>query len=151
MEVMAGRHRIAAARKLGWEEIEAREFDGDKDHARLWEIAENLHRADLTALERSEMIAEWVRLTGRGVPPTRRKLPQVGDVSGGRGTGQRTSELNFAKIGEVKADRFTADTAAKTGRSERDAQRTGQTSRPRGLGGAAQRPALDESSSSIRL
>jgi hypothetical protein len=29
----------------------------------LWEIAENLHRADLTVLERSEHVAEWVRLT----------------------------------------------------------------------------------------
>ena len=31
--------------------------------ARLREIAENLHRAELTALERAEHIAEWVRLT----------------------------------------------------------------------------------------
>jgi hypothetical protein len=31
--------------------------------AQLWEIAENLHRADLKPMERSEHIAEWVRLT----------------------------------------------------------------------------------------
>ena len=31
--------------------------------ARLWEIAENLHRADLTALERDRELAEWIRLT----------------------------------------------------------------------------------------
>jgi hypothetical protein len=30
---------------------------------RLWEIAENLHRAELTKLERDENIAEWIRLT----------------------------------------------------------------------------------------
>jgi hypothetical protein len=49
-------------------------------YARLWEISENLHRADLTALERAEQIAEWVKLTGE-------KLGQVAPVSakGGRG------------------------------------------------------------------
>ena len=30
--------------------------------AKLWEIAENLHRAELTVQERSEHVAEWVRL-----------------------------------------------------------------------------------------
>ena len=30
---------------------------------RLWEISENLDRAELSALERAEQIAEWVRLT----------------------------------------------------------------------------------------
>jgi hypothetical protein len=38
-------------------------FKDDEDNARLWGITENLHRADLTALERSGHIAEWVRLT----------------------------------------------------------------------------------------
>jgi hypothetical protein len=32
---------------------------------RLWEIAENLHLADLTVLGRAAHIAEWVRLAGR--------------------------------------------------------------------------------------
>jgi phage replication-related protein YjqB (UPF0714/DUF867 family) len=42
--------------------------------------AENLHRAELTKLERDEHIAEWVKLTGE-------KLGQVVQVSakGGRG------------------------------------------------------------------
>lgn len=31
--------------------------------ARKWEISENLHRADLTKLERDEQAAEWIRLT----------------------------------------------------------------------------------------
>ena len=38
-------------------------FDGDERDARLWEISENLHRAELTVLERSEHVAEWVRIT----------------------------------------------------------------------------------------
>lgn len=35
--------------------------------ARLWEIAENLHRADLSDDERRKHIAEWVRLTAEKV------------------------------------------------------------------------------------
>ena len=31
---------------------------------RLIEISENLHRAELTALERDKLVAEWVELTG---------------------------------------------------------------------------------------
>jgi hypothetical protein len=31
--------------------------------ARLWEISENLHRAELSALERAEHVDEWMTLT----------------------------------------------------------------------------------------
>ncbi len=31
----------------------------------MWEIAENLHRAELTALERDEHVAEWIALADR--------------------------------------------------------------------------------------
>lgn len=61
--LVTGAHRLAAAKKLGWEKIECFVFDGDDEiDAQLWEIAENLHRAELSTLERSEQIAEWVRL-----------------------------------------------------------------------------------------
>ena len=40
--------------------------DGYSD-ARLWEIAENLHRSELTVTERAEHIAEWVRLIAEKV------------------------------------------------------------------------------------
>ena len=49
--------------------------------AELWEIAENLHRAELTALERSEQVARWIELTA-----VKQKLAQPEPVSkGGRG------------------------------------------------------------------
>jgi ParB family chromosome partitioning protein len=64
--LICGLHRLEAARLLGWEEIECFVTkDEDDDHARMWEIAENLHRAELTALERAEHVAEWVSLTDR--------------------------------------------------------------------------------------
>jgi ParB-like chromosome segregation protein Spo0J len=76
--LVAGRHRLEAARLLGWEEIECTEIEVSDLDARLWEISENLHRADLTVQERSDQIAEWVRLTEE-------KRGEVRQVSGGRG------------------------------------------------------------------
>ena len=76
--LVAGAHRLAAAKKLGWQWIECFHIDGDETDARMVEIAENLHRAELTALERDEQIAEWARLVEE-------KGAQVAQVSGGRG------------------------------------------------------------------
>jgi ParB-like chromosome segregation protein Spo0J len=65
--LIAGNHRIEAAKKLGWEYIDARIVDCSDTEARLMEIAENLHRAELTVGERADQIAEWVRLTAPSV------------------------------------------------------------------------------------
>ncbi len=37
-------------------------FDGSDIKAQLWEISENLHRAELTTLEYGEQVARWVEL-----------------------------------------------------------------------------------------
>jgi hypothetical protein len=64
--LISGAHRLAAAKKLGWGKIECVVYrDESEDTARLWEIAENLHRAELTATERAENIAEWIAITER--------------------------------------------------------------------------------------
>lgn len=62
--LVAGAHRLAAVKSLGWDHIDCYVFEDDSEiDARLWEIAENLCRAELTKLEESEQIAEWIRLT----------------------------------------------------------------------------------------
>jgi ParB-like chromosome segregation protein Spo0J len=61
--LVAGLHRLKAAEHLGWEKIDAIYLEGDERDARLWEISENLHRADLSAVERAEHIDEWRQLT----------------------------------------------------------------------------------------
>jgi ParB/RepB/Spo0J family partition protein len=63
--LIAGRHRLEACKKLGREHIMASIVSMTNDEARLWEIAENLHRAELSKLERDEQVAEWIKITER--------------------------------------------------------------------------------------
>jgi ParB family chromosome partitioning protein len=60
--LVAGRHRLEAVRKLGLDRISAQVVKMTDDEARMWEISENLHRAELTALERAEQISEYAAL-----------------------------------------------------------------------------------------
>lgn len=60
--LVAGLHRVEACRRLGLEVIDCWKFHGDETDARLWEIAENLHRAELTVQERADHVAAWVKL-----------------------------------------------------------------------------------------
>lgn len=74
--LVAGRHRMEACRRNGEDTIPATIVRMDKIDAEMWEISENLHRADLTVLERDTQVARWIELT---------KLRQADAVSGGRG------------------------------------------------------------------
>jgi hypothetical protein len=84
--LVSGRHRLEACIALGLDEIPVVAETGSELEARLWEIAENLHRAELTALERAEHISLWIRLRGergegRSHDQADDKLGQVGPVS----------------------------------------------------------------------
>jgi ParB/RepB/Spo0J family partition protein len=84
--LLTGRHRLEAARRLGWEEIECFvHYEGNEIEGELWEIAENLHRAELTALERDEQLARWIQLTNekQGVSGQSAQKPQGGRPEGG--------------------------------------------------------------------
>lgn len=54
--LLAGWHRLEAARRLGWETIEANVFEGNDLECELVEIDENLMNNDLTVLEQGEHI-----------------------------------------------------------------------------------------------
>lgn len=60
--LVAGAHRLAAAKLLGWEKIDCIEIEGDEIAAELWEIAENLHRCDLTKDQRDQHIRRYAEL-----------------------------------------------------------------------------------------
>ena len=51
-----------AAKRLGWSHIDCIEVDDDAIKAELWEIAENLHRLDLTKEQRDEHIRRYAEL-----------------------------------------------------------------------------------------
>jgi ParB family chromosome partitioning protein len=62
-ELVAGLHRLQAANALGHPTIACTIISGSKTEARRWQIAENLHRAELTALQRAQQVKEWIDLT----------------------------------------------------------------------------------------
>lgn len=55
-QIVAGHHRVAAARALGWTEIDAIVDTAEHLQAELMEIDENLCRAELTASQRAQAI-----------------------------------------------------------------------------------------------
>ena len=55
--LIAGLHRLEAAKKLGWTEVECRISDMDALHTELAEIDENVIRTGLSDLELSELLA----------------------------------------------------------------------------------------------
>jgi len=62
--LIAGWHRLEAAKLLGWDEIKAELFDGNEIECELAEIDENLMRNDLTVLEQGEHLARRQELIG---------------------------------------------------------------------------------------
>jgi len=107
-ELIAGNRRLEAAHQLGWKAIRAEVLDGlDADSRALVEIDENLKRDDLSKSERAAHIAGRKEIYERLHPETR-----VG------ATGRKGRKICDDKT----TDRFTKDTAAKTGRSERSVQ-----------------------------
>ena len=89
--LVAGAHRLEAAKRLGWDKIDCFVLNCTEDEAEMWEISENLHRAELTVLQRSEQIARWAGLA--------EKVYQVG-TPGGRqpkegGVRKAARELNI--------------------------------------------------------
>lgn len=101
--LVAGRHRLEAAKKLGWEEIDCIFTDLDGFERELWEIDENLVRADLSTEEKREHLKQRKVIWER-----REKQNQVA---------HRAPDGTFAK-GNKKEKGFAADTAEKTGMSK---------------------------------
>jgi uncharacterized ParB-like nuclease family protein len=128
--LVAGRHRLEAMKVLGHENIFARVVNFDDIEARLWSISENLHRAELTVVQRSEQVAEFAELIKHRRPPglvqaapdrtgevsaqlthPEAKPVQVAHVSGGRGN-EGGDSLAARKLGISREDVHRAQTVA---------------------------------------
>ena len=97
--VVTGNHRVAAARALGWEEIEAFIIaDDDRLENELREIDENLCRAELTPAQRAYAIKRRKEIWEARNPQGGKTVPTLGGDQ---------------KIG------FAADTAEATGQTKR--------------------------------
>lgn len=107
-QLIVGGHRVAGAKALEWDTIEAVVLDISADEARMREIDENLYRAELTALDRAVFLAEKKRLYEKLHPETRHG-------------GDRKSE-QVAIFGDL-APRFSAEACDRLGMSERTLQR----------------------------
>ncbi len=66
-ELIAGRRRLEAARRLGWKNIEAHIVDSGSELNELeMEIDENLHRRNLSAVELAEGMSRLEKLKNPG-------------------------------------------------------------------------------------
>jgi hypothetical protein len=75
-------------------------------YARLWEISENLHRAELSVGERADQIAEWIRLT------TEVQSAQVGPNESRRADGRGHRPAGGISRRRSRAWRHTSGSAA---------------------------------------
>lgn len=88
--LLAGAHRLAAAERLGWDEIEAKVWtDVTDDWARLIEIDDNLAGAEMNALDTAVFLATRKVVYERLHPETRADA-----FKGNRHTGSLAAELS---------------------------------------------------------
>ena len=111
LELMAGAHRLEAARRMGWETIPAAVWDCTDDWAELMEIDDNAAQQDLTALDTAVFLAKRKRIYEKLHPETK-----AGAFKGNRHTGSLVADT-------MSATSFAKVTAEKFGVSERQVRR----------------------------
>ncbi|HET8702136.1 MAG TPA: ParB N-terminal domain-containing protein [Nitrococcus sp.] len=111
-QIIAGQHRYEACRQLGWTEVDCVITEDDDNHAALWEIDENLMRAELSPADRARLTAQRKWYYEQLHP----------EAAAGAVRARAANEKMGRDVGAKFAPTFTADTAAKTGKSERTVQ-----------------------------
>jgi ParB family chromosome partitioning protein len=110
-ELIAGYHRLVAAQRLGWAEIDVVVFELEDTKRRLATLDENLMRRKLPALEHSEALHERKRLYESLHPETKQHR------AGGVGKAAKSATALSAV-----AQTFVADTSARMNVSRRTIQ-----------------------------
>jgi len=122
--LIAGGHRLEAAKRLGWDEIEAKVWaDVTDDWSRLMEIDDNIAGAELNPLDTALFLAERKRVYERLHPETK----QGGD----RKSVGFQNQTDTMSVGS-----FAAATAEKFGMTDRHVRRliaAGSTLDPRDI------------------
>ena len=104
-QLITGWHRLQAAIELGSQLVPVRIETGSETDALLWEISENLHRAELSGLERDEHINRWRELTLEKVGET---PPPGGQQPDDKGYRKTARELGVDKKAVREAEKIAA-------------------------------------------
>ncbi len=111
LELVAGRHRVQAAIDLGWNRIDTIDAKGMTDIDRqLWEIDENLMRAELAPAEHADHLTRREKLWEARKNLGGKSFPTKGD--------ENTVQTLDSIKGPGRPKGFAADTAEKTGTSK---------------------------------
>jgi ParB family transcriptional regulator, chromosome partitioning protein len=99
--LIAGAHRLEAARQLGWTEIEAKVWtDVSDDWSRLMEIDDNLAGAEMGPLDTAVFLAERKRVYERLHPETKQ------GVAGALARHSATDIMSVASFAVTTAEKF---------------------------------------------
>lgn len=126
LHLVAGRHRLAAAVKLGWEEIPCIFVSLSERRRRIWEIDENLYRNELSTEEMREHLRERKRLWEEEQKESGKSLPTFEKPLSGRGhrgfaaeTAESTG-LSKRRINQLLSEPTVKERAVPVDRSEPD-------------------------------
>lgn len=100
LRLMAGGHRVEAARTMGWDDIRADIWDCTDDWAELMELDDNIAGADLTPLDTAIFLADRKRLYEKLHPETKRGL------AGATARWNATGTLPVASFVTATAEKF---------------------------------------------
>lgn len=119
--LIAGLHRLEAAKRLGWTEIECCVIETDALHAELAEIDENYVRANLTVLESSKIMLRRKEIYETLHPETRAGTAQGEGMK--RAAADNSADLADKMSASPPAKPFAEDTADKLGVDARTVRR----------------------------
>ena len=115
--LIAGLHRLTACKLLNWTEIQANIMELDIINSELAEIDENLIRCELHYIDRAEMLKRRQEIYEELYPEAKaEEKRKIGIKNLKQFTGAETVS---APVAELETESFTADTAKKTGLSDR--------------------------------
>ncbi len=101
--LIVGGHRCAAAETIGWEELDALVVQADGAEAQMMEIAENLYRNELSALDRAIFVMKyrelWEAQHGKINPNGGRPEKQCNDCTDIFASGRELSEQVQERLG----------------------------------------------------
>ncbi|PTW99139.1 ParB/RepB/Spo0J family partition protein [Pararhodobacter aggregans] len=101
LALIAGGHRLEAAKRLGWAEIEAKVWtDVTDDWSRLMEIDDNIAGAELNPLDTALFLAERKRVYEKLHPEAKR------GVAGAAARWDATDTMSVASFADATAEKF---------------------------------------------